>query len=268
MHAHTSSHSHGRSHGALHLTGVGVGPGDPRLLTYAAVDAIGAAHVVFAAASSKNDHSIAEEIARPHMREDATVQRLPFPMTRDASDLHAAWRANADTVAGTLANLAAAHGGQAHVGEARGVFLTLGDPLIYSTFGYIARTLAAYHPEVGVDAIPGITSYQAAAAKTGTILVEAGQSLTVMSGVEAEALRPHLGSADSAVILKAYRDFPAIRRVLAELGRDGDAVLVSRIGHHDEAVHKDLATAPNNPPYLSLVLSPAGPAFPTEDAES
>lgn len=225
------------------LFGIGVGPGDPELITLKAVNRLKKVDVVFAAASTKNEASLAQSIAAPHLREGVEVIRLDFPMTRDEAVLAKAWRANADIVAGLLAQ------------GKNAAFLTLGDPLTYSTFGYLLRTLNGLLSEIPVQVIPGITSYQAAAAFTGRVLAESGESLAVVSGVAEEAeLERILSAADSAVILKAYKNLPAIRRVLAKLGLADSAVFVTRLGHEGEQVITGLHNVPDKPSYFSLVL--------------
>ncbi|MGE4297686.1 MAG: precorrin-2 C(20)-methyltransferase [Desulfovibrionaceae bacterium] len=229
------------------LYGVGVGPGDPELLTLKAVAVLGRADVIFAAASSKNDYSVALTIAGPHVRPGIPVERLDFPMTRDAAVLEAAWEANAVRVADVLRQGRTA------------VFLTLGDPLLYSTFGYLMRTLARHAPEAAVEVVPGVTSFQAAAARTRTILAESGENLMIVPGVCGEAsLENALDAADNAVILKAYKNFGAIRSVLAARGLAGRSVFVSRVGMADEVVATPLDRAPDKPHYLSLVLVKKG----------
>lgn len=227
--------------GTLHA--VGVGPGDPDLLTIKAVKALGAAHVVFAAASSKNDHSLALSIAAPHMRPDTPVTRLDFPMTRDAAVLEAAWEANARAVLEVLDS-----GRDA-------AFITLGDPMTYSTFIYLWRTLTQLRPEVRVSVVPGVSSIQAAAAAAGVPLAESGENLAVLSGVDDPArLRKALEASDGAVILKAYRTFPKLRELLASMGLAEKAVLVSHCGLPGQAIVTGLASCPEKPPYFSLLL--------------
>lgn len=225
------------------LYGIGVGPGDPELITLKAVNTLKKVDVVFAAASTKNDFSLAQQIAAPHLRAGVDIVRLEFPMTRDQQVLDTAWRANADAVIAVLAK-----GRDA-------AFLTLGDPMTYSTFGYLLRTLNGLLSEIPVRVIPGITSYQAAAAHTGRVLVESGESLTVLSGVAPEEeLEAALKSADSAVILKAYKTMPVIRRVLTRLGLAESAVFVTRLGHEGQEVITGLNNIPEKPSYFSLLL--------------
>lgn len=225
------------------LFGLGVGPGDPELLTIKAARVLGAVGAVFAASSSKNDYSIAEAIIRPHLPAGTDVTRLPFPMTRDQAALDTAWAANATAMAAVLA------------AGRDAAFVTLGDPLLYSTFGYVLPLLRSRLPGLPVAIVPGITSFQAAAARTGDVLVESGENLLVASGVDEDGrLRRALESADNAVILKAYRNFPRLRALLADMGLAAATTFVTRLGHDGEAVVRDLNLAPEKPHYLSLCL--------------
>ncbi len=225
------------------LYGLGVGPGDPELLTIKAARILGAVGAVFAASSSKNEYSIAENIVAPHLPPGTAVTRLAFPMTRDQAVLEAAWNENAGRMAEILAS-------------GRDVaFITLGDPLLYSTFGYVLPLVQGLLPGLRLEIVPGITSFQAAAAATGTILAESGENLLVASGVDApERLREALSRTDNAVILKAYRNFPQLRELLTQAGLAATTTFVTRLGHEGEAVERDLAKVPQRPHYLSLCL--------------
>lgn len=240
------AHSHSESApmgGPGKLYGLGVGPGDPELLTLKAARILGQVPVVFAAASTKNEHSLALSIVKGHLRPEAEVIRLGFPMTKDQELLRQAWLDNAAQVAAVLSQgLDAA-------------FLTLGDPMIYSTFLYLERTLRELDPEVQVEVVPGVSSIQAAAAAAHQGLAESGQNLVVLSGVDdPERLRRGLAEADNAVILKPYRAFARIRDILAEAGLSHRAVLVSRCGLEGQAVVRGLEDVSRNPPYFSLIL--------------
>ena len=220
------------------LYAVGVGPGAPDLLTLRAARVLGGVGVILAAASPRNDASAALETARTHVRPDARILRLDFPMTRDAATLRAAWRAAAE------ATLAVLSGGE------DAAFLTIGDPLIYSTFGYLLRTVRELSPETPVEVIPGITSFQAAAAVTQTILCEGEESLSILPGIRAgERLAEELARADMAVILKAYRNFPAIVRALEKTGRAADALLASHVERPEARVRRGVSEGDARPPY-------------------
>lgn len=229
--------------GSGHLYGVGVGPGDPDLVTLRAIRTLAAADVILAASSSRNEYSLALSIARPHIPDGTPVIDLPFPMTRDAAVLAEAWENNARTAVSLVDQ------------GKKAVFLTLGDPLIYSTFGYLMRTVQRLAPQTPVTVIPGISSFQAAAAKTRTILCESGENLLIQAGINPQShLEEELRLADNAVLLKAYKNFADIRRACDQAGRTENAVLVSRLGLPDEHI-TPLAEAPETPNYLSLVLA-------------
>lgn len=224
------------------LYGVGVGPGAPDLLTLRAVDVLSRVDVVLAPASPRNDYSLALESARPHVREGVELVRLDFPMTRDTDVLHEAWRVAAQRTAQILCSGRSA------------AFLTLGDPTIYSTFGYLSRRVREIAPEIPIEIVPGITSFQAAAARTHTTLCEGGESLLVLPGINgAERLAAGLRFSQNTVILKAYRNFPAIRQAVCDAGCKR-VVFASRIGLDNEQVTHDMDSVVETPHYLSLLL--------------
>ena len=225
------------------LYGIGVGPGAPDLLTLRAVALLEKVEVVLTPASPRNDYSIALDIARPYLRADAEIVRLDFPMTRDAVVLREAWAVAAARTAEILrAGRSAA-------------FLTIGDPNVYSTFGYLSRTLGETAPDLPIEVVPGITSFQAAAAASRTTLCEGGESLLVLPGINGgDRLAQGLEFSDNTVVLKAYRNFPAIRQALAK-ARCGAAVFASRVGLEGEHMTRDIDSLPETPPYLSLMLA-------------
>ena len=228
------------------LYGIGVGPGDPELLTLKASRLLAELPVIFAASASGNDYSIALSIVQRHIGAKEVV-RLPFPMTRDRARLKAQWRANARRILATL------EGGQ------DAGFITLGDPLTYSTFGYIIKTLNALAPEVEIECIPGITSYHAAAARLNLVLAEADEAICIVPGTDGgDAVERAAHAADNLVILKAYRRFPEIVEALSHVGMAGNGVLVTRCGLEGEEIHRDLHSLKEDgrrPEYLSLIVA-------------
>ena len=226
------------------LYGVGVGPGAPDLLTLRAVNALGKVDVILAAASPRNDYSTALETARPHLRPDVRLLRLEFPMTRDRTVLHEAWRVAAEATQQVL-----------EAGE-NAAFLTIGDPLVYSTFGYLMRTLKKSAPHLPIEIIPGITSIQAAAACTETILCENSETLSILPGINSrEELELALHDADTAVILKAYRNLPAIVEALRSTGRLDSCILASHVEQPAQNLRLGIEAQEGTPPYMSLILS-------------
>jgi len=227
------------------LYGIGVGPGDPDLLTIKATKVLADVDIVLAASSTKNDYSTALSIAQPHMQPEVEVVHLGFPMTRDEEVLLKAWEHNAAIVAKLLKQ------------GKNCAFLTLGDPLIYSTFGYLKRTLEAIDAAFTISVVPGITSYQASAARTGTILCESGENLLLASGVRAtEDTKSLLRHVDNAVILKTYKNFTELKNLLQETGRKDAAVFISRLGMDGEIIARNVDDAPEKPHYFSHMLIP------------
>ena len=227
------------------LYAVGVGPGAPDLLTLRAARILGGVDAVLAASSSGNDYSSALDTVLPHLRTDAEIVRLGFPMTRRPDVLRRAWTQAADQ---TLAVLRAGNSA---------AFLTIGDPLVYSTFGYLLREIRKKAPKQPVEIVPGITSFQAAAARAEFILCEGDETLRLLPGInKSEDLERELRGADTAVILKAYRNIAGIGQALRASGRDGDCLLASRVEQSGERISRGLPPAGETPPYMSLILSP------------
>ena len=229
-------------HGTLY--GIGVGPGDPELITLKAINALRRVAVVFAAASTKDSHSLAEKIVSSHLKEGVPVEPLGFPMTRDKKILAEAWQENARKVVKALKK-----------GE-NAAFITLGDPMIYSTFGYLMRTIKETDPDISIEIIPGITSYQAGAATAGQILVEAEESYAVISGaLGSQKLKDIINHTDSVVMLKVYRNYKEILNTLNELDLTADSVLISRCGLDGEEIDGNLKDRPEKTPtYLSFLI--------------
>jgi precorrin-2/cobalt-factor-2 C20-methyltransferase len=220
-----------------------VGPGDPELITLKALKVLERRPHIFAAASSKNTYSLALDIIHSHLN-GAPVEQLPFPMTRDPEVLQEAWDRCARRVLEVLAE-----GKDA-------AFITLGDPLTFSTFGYLLKTIKGLDPSVRIITIPGISSYHAAAALTQTPLGEGEESFLVVSGaLGAAKLREAIGKTDTVVLLKTYRHADDILAALEELGLTDRAVLVSRCGLDGETVVREVGSLKGRPlPYLSMII--------------
>lgn len=227
------------------LYGIGVGPGDPDLITLKASRVLRAVDVVCTASSTKNQHSLAVRIAAPHIPGKTPVRRLAFPMSRDRKILEEAWGQNARIIV-------------EHLAQGRDVaFLTLGDCMTYSTYGYLARHVARIAPDVEMVAIPGITSYQAAAARINRPLVEGEETLTVMSGVNGGGkFRKLANELESVVFLKAYKNVSDIAAALEETGRSDESIGVVSCGLPGERIVSDMSDFQEvAPDYWTLILS-------------
>jgi precorrin-2/cobalt-factor-2 C20-methyltransferase len=225
------------------LYGIGVGPGDPELITLKAIKVLHRVPHIFAACSTKNSYSLALSIVRCHLN-GAGIEHLPFPMSKDARVLAEAWEQNARRVLEVLAT-----GSDA-------AFVTLGDPLTYSTFGYLLKTLKRLNPEVAIVTIPGITSYSAAAALTHIPLTEGEESFYLVSGaLGAAQLKEVIDKSDNIVILKTYRYFDEIFQVLEDMDLLDRTTCISRCGLEGEAIVENLRDLKGRElPYLSMVI--------------
>lgn len=225
------------------LYGIGVGPGDPELITLKALKVLQRTPYIFAATSSRNTYSLALDIVRSHVHE-AQIEKLPFPMSRDLEILQEAWDENARRVLAVLAR-----GSDA-------AFITLGDPLTFSTFGYLLRTMKHFDPAVRIITIPGITSYHAAAALIHTPVSEGEESFLVVSGsLGAAKLREVIDTTDNIILLKTYRHLDSILATLDEMGLTDQAVCISRCGLEGETVVHDVRRLKGQSiPYLSMII--------------
>jgi precorrin-2/cobalt-factor-2 C20-methyltransferase len=226
------------------LYGIGVGPGDPELISLKAVRILRRLTDVYVASSTKHNYSLAEKIVSSHLKECVAVVPLYFPMTHNRKKLSEAWKANTLQVVKKL-----------KAGK-DAAFVTLGDPMIYSTFGYIMHTIKETDPDIPIEIIPGITSYQAGAASAGRVLAEGEESFIVISGaLGAEKLKQVINHTDSVVMLKVYRNYKEILDTLNQLDLATRSVLISRCGLNGEEIEGNLNDrADTSPPYLSLLL--------------
>lgn len=227
------------------LYGLGVGPGDPELITLKAARVLNSADVVYAAASSKNSYSLAVSIARPHIPDLTPVKMMPFPMTKDRIKKEQAWEKNARVLVEELQQ------------NKLVAFITLGDSMTYSTFGYILQYVQQIAPEVPVISVPGITSYQASAACLNAPLVEGEEALLILSGVNGgECLRKFAAPPDNLIFMKAYRNMSDIAAALEECGMLESSVAVAHCGLPEQEIVTDVRELIRRPPnYWTLVLS-------------
>jgi precorrin-2/cobalt-factor-2 C20-methyltransferase len=232
----------------MRLIGIGVGPGDPELVTVKAVRLLREAGRIFVPVLAAGEPGRAEATVRSYV-DGEHVERLVFALNErtSAERRERYWDAAGERVAQWLRST----GGTA-------AFATIGDPNVYSTFSYLAETVQALIPAVTVETVPGITAMQALAAAAGVPLVEGTESLVLLplargAGGLAEAL--DFATGGTVVAYKGGRHHAAITACLKEAGRLQDALLGSHLGLPDERIEplSDMDDAP----YLSAVLIPA-----------
>jgi precorrin-2/cobalt-factor-2 C20-methyltransferase len=227
------------------LYGVGVGPGDPDLLTLKAVKILKQVSHVFAASSSNNDYSLAYRIVSEHLPPGVPVDQLAFPMTFNPERLEDAWQANCEQVVEMLE-------------QGKNVaFITIGDPLTFSTFIYIMRKIRKRLSGVNISVVPGITSFQAAAACATVPLAEGEEAMTILSAAKGgNRLKEMVEVAENVVLMKTYKRFPQILTQIREEGLENNCCFVSRCGLDGEIVERDFEkfSKIEQPHYLSLMI--------------
>lgn len=228
----------------MRLIGVGMGPGDPELVTVKAVRVLQQADLVVVPVMSLGEQGRAEATVRAHITHDR-VQRQVFALDDRGGVTSARAQAWADAASEVV---------KALQDKGSVAFATIGDPNIYSTFTYLADAVREQLPDVVVETVPGITAMQDLAARSGTVLCEGTESLALLpltAGIEAfdEALT-HF---DSVVAYKGGRHMARIREVLDRHDRLEDAVFGAALGLGDEQIGE----LPESAPYLSTVIAPA-----------
>lgn len=223
--------------------GVGVGPGDPELLTVKAIQVIREADVIIAPKTEKKEDSTALTIAEPFLKESVQIVKLVFPMVFNSETLSEAWENNKNIILELLA-----------AGK-KVVFLTLGDPMFYSTYIYVFRLLEnCGYP---IRTVPGVPAFCAIGSRLGYPLVEGNDVLSIIPAtIPEDKLEQALEMADNVVLMKVYKNCSQVVEKLRAHGLADNAVMISRCGLDDEQVIRDLSDIGDQKiNYLSTILA-------------
>jgi precorrin-2/cobalt-factor-2 C20-methyltransferase len=223
---------------------VGVGPGDPELLTRKAERILREVPVICAPTANPADSSYALSIVEQFLdrnRQEVIVQ--VFPMRKDQEGLAEFWEEAAAEVV-------------ERVRQGSDVaFITIGDPFLYSTFLYIYRIFRERYPDIPVEVVPGISSVSAAAVAAGMPLGLASERIAIIPAAFEADLRRTLGEYDTVVLMKVSRVFDGIYALLQELGLERNGAFISRVGSPEEEVVFDLGSLVGRKlDYLSLLI--------------
>ena len=221
------------------LSLVGVGPGDPELLTLKAVRVLGEAAVAAYPATGESN-AMALSIAEAHLQPDALRLPVTIPMSVDRAPAQAAYDAAAATILG-------------HLDAGRPVaWLCEGDPLFYGSAMYLTHRVAPHAPVV---VVPGVTSLTAAAAAIGRPLAARNEALKVLPApLSDETLRAELLTTPAASIIKVGRHFDRIRVLLGETGHAENAVVIEHATLPGQRITPLAAFAHEERPYFSTIL--------------
>ncbi|MGC8602123.1 MAG: precorrin-2 C(20)-methyltransferase [Desulfomonilaceae bacterium] len=228
------------------LYGIGIGPGDPDLMTFKGVKILGDCQHVFVPKARQDGESLALNIARKHIHPGAKIHEILFPMTTDKKELEERWAESARQIAGVLET-----GSDA-------CFLTLGDAFLYSTYIYMLRALRRRLPDADVITIPGITAFSAAAAVSEFPVGEAKEPVTIVPTAEdLDAVRRAIKSGGTVVLMKIGKRLDRVLEVLDNEGATDRSVFVSHVGLDNQKIVKDLNTLRGGEAdrgYLSVIL--------------
>lgn len=208
--------------------GIGVGPGEPELITLKALNALKEADIIFTPKASIKSESLARTIVEGLLPEDANFFELEFPMTKDEDELRKRYLSSAHLIADKIKN-----------GKPV-AYLTIGDPLLYSTYIYLLRALAEVAPDLTVETIPGIAAYSAIASRIGFSLAEKDERLCICpvpTGAGAmEELRSIIELHDTIVIMKVAKNLARVLELIEEMGLTSSTAFGSHIGLANEKV--------------------------------
>ena len=206
------------------LIGIGVGPGDPDLLTVKAVKAINDADIIMCPASKEERPSIALSVIDSIIdkSKNQEIIKLIFPMTKDKDLLEQTWKKNAKLMAQTV------------LSGKNVVYITVGDPFLYSTWIYMHKDLTENYPEMDISVIPGIVSMFTFASKVGVSIAEGAEKVAIIpSCYDLSSVKEIAKNSESMIFLKDGRYFDQVIDVLKESGFPDDSIF---------AIGQDLGT--------------------------
>ena len=239
------------------LYGMGAGPGDPQLLTVRACAVLSQTEHLFYPSSSGTDESMALNIIERYLKENVQFHTLFFPMTKDKSELESHWNLAADQVAQVLSQ-----GKDA-------VFITLGDPMIYSTYFYLLKTLKKKYEQAHWETIPGISSFQAAASAIDSAISEGKERVALIPvNRDASNVEDALDNFDTVVLFKVGSKLPKVLEILERKELLGEGTLFSYLGTPEQLIERDLNKIKREKiGYMSLLIVKKRKTVSVEEAE-
>ncbi len=210
---------------------VGCGPGDPELLTVKAVNAIKNADVIMCPTSKEGKRSIALSVISSLINQEKKPEiiHLVFPMTKDSDTLKNTWEKNSQIIAEKTNS------------NKKVVYLTVGDPYLYSTWIYLHRELSIKHPEIKITVIPGIVSMFTFASKVGISLAEGAEKMAVIpSCYDLTKVKEIAKNCDTMIFLKDGRYFDQVINLIREAGFSDESIFAigQDLGTDHEIVRK------------------------------
>jgi precorrin-2/cobalt-factor-2 C20-methyltransferase len=228
------------------LYGVGIGPGDPELITVRGAKILARCRRVFVPRAPRGEESLALSIARQHIHPESEIIPVVFPMARDKETVREHWAKFVPKVEEVL-----------RTGE-DACYLTLGDPLLYSTYVYMLAALRERLPDARVVTVPGVSSFSAAAALAGFPLGQAEKSVSIVPAADdLGTFEQALAGGGTVVLMKVGKKLREVLDVLERTGHIDRAVFVARVGLEGERIETDLRTLEVEKPeigHMSIIL--------------
>ena len=207
--------------------GIGVGPGDPELLTLKAFNILNNVDIIYAPKARIKDDSIAREIVENVLNKKKEFIELEFPMTKDKEELEKRYKNSAQTIV------------QKINGGSQVAYLTIGDPLLYSTYIYLLGALKKAAPDLEIETVPGISAYSAVAARFSYSMAEKNEKVCICPvPSDFNDLKKTILAHDTIVIMKVAKKLPELVKLLQEMGLAQDAIFGSHVGMSGEKLIK------------------------------
>ena len=231
---------------------IGCGPGDPDLLTLKAINIIKNADIIYTPTAREGKPSVALSIVERFLNKDTEIQQLVFPMIKDFNKLKENWKDNTKEITDSIRN------------GKRAIYLTVGDPSLYSTWIYIYREITNAHKDIEVEVIPGITSIFSFSAEIKTPIGEGEEIIGIIPACyNLDRLKIAAQCCDTLVFLKDGRYFNSVLEILMESGFPGESeiFIAQDVSTNSEALQKkklsELLRNPNenNDKYFSIMIA-------------
>lgn len=231
---------------------IGCGPGDPDLLTLKAINIIKNADIIYTPTAREGKPSVALSIVEGFLNKDTEIQQLVFPMIKDFNKLKENWKDNTKEITNSIRN------------GKRAIYLTVGDPSLYSTWIYIYREITNAHKDIEVEVIPGITSIFSFSAEIKTPIGEGEEIIGIIPACyNLDRLKTAAQCCDTLIFLKDGRYFNSVLEILMESGFPGesDIFIAQDVSTNSEALQKkklsELLRNPNenNDKYFSIMIA-------------
>lgn len=224
--------------------GIGVGPGNPELLTLKAYRTLEKVDILCIPKSKVEKDSLAYSIVKQELDKEFELLELLFPMSHDPEVLERHWTEGAELIAEKLL-------------EGKNVaFITIGDPMFYSTYAYALDKIRNKYPQIEVETIPGVTAFSACSSWLNNPVAEQDENIAVIpAAYDIDHLRDVLTNFENVIMMKVNKNYDKIVELLEDMELVDKAVYISRCGHPDQFYTKNVEELVGKPKdYMSILM--------------